>query len=169
MYFLFCKLNFFHGPNIFMTVLTNLRFFVNFANPVYWNLTRGTIFQNLEHLNFSILCSIYLRSDYTWGSGGSSFTLETLPEENTSEFFKHQRVNKSVCVHIRLHSQSLLSGQGVRAARPFQKDPKNKNERERGNQDRCLDERRISIVISSVNITYRWTLRAGESSRSRWS
>lgn len=44
----------------------------------------------------------------------------------------YKRVNESICGNIRCHSQSLLSGQGVRAVRPFREVPEN---RERGNND----------------------------------
>lgn len=43
-------------------------------------------------------------------------------------FYKH--VNESICGDIRRNSQSLLSGQGVRAVHPFQEVPENR-ERER--------------------------------------
>lgn len=60
-------------------------------------------------------------------------------------------VSESVCGNFRRHSQSLLSGQGVRAVRPFRQVPENKKERR--NQDKWLDNEDvwgISIVISIV-------------------
>lgn len=57
-------------------------------------------------------------------------------------------VNESAYGHFRRHSQSLLSGQGVRAVRPFRQVPENKKERR--NQDKWLDVWGISIVISIV-------------------
>ncbi len=97
-----------------MTVLTNLRFFVHLLTQFI-----GILLEALYSRILNIWTSASLlhlpEVRLHLGVRGSSFTLETLPEENTSEFFKHQRVNKSVCVHIRLHSQSLLSGQGVRS------------------------------------------------------
>lgn len=156
---------YFFSPSVFTFVLlTRLSGILLVA--LFWISRIIQKIQTCHNNDISILCSSYLRSDYTWGSGRSGFTLETLWEENISEFISISVWAKVfVVISDATHSLSSLarvSGQSVLSGRSLKT---RKREGIRTNDWM----RYFDSYIYSVNVTYRWTLRAGESSRSLWS